>query len=111
MASLDSLRRKIDNLDDELLGLLNERASLAENIGRIKAQNGTDVLSSDRERAILDRLSEKNNGPITSESLEDIFQTIFTTCRSIQKRVSVAYFGPESTYTHQAAINHFGRNA
>jgi chorismate mutase/prephenate dehydratase len=45
------------------------------------------------------------------ESVDDIFQAIFTACRSLQKRLDVAFFGPEATYTHQTAIKHFGRNA
>ena len=111
LSSLDKLRGKIDKIDDQVVSLLNERGRLAKEIGRIKAERGENVFAVDRETEILSRLAEKNKGPIPGEALDDIFQAIFTTCRSLQKRVEVAFFGPEATYTHQAAINHFGRNA
>lgn len=108
---IDKLRRQIDGLDDKLLQILTQRAKVAQEIGRVKAKLGETVFSADRETDILNRLSVANKGPLPSESIDDIFQTIFTACRSLQKRVDVAFFGPEATYTHQVAIKHFGRNA
>ena len=107
---LASYRRQIDRIDDQLLSLLNRRAALAKEIGRVKAKTGENVFSSGRELEILGRLTEKNSGPIPDESVEDIFQTIFTACRSLQRRVRIAYLGPEATFTQQVAIKHFGRN-
>jgi chorismate mutase / prephenate dehydratase len=109
--SLDKLRRQIDVIDDKILALLTERGRLAKEIGGIKAERGDKVFAGDREAEILTRLTEKNKGPLAAESVEDIFRTIFTTCRSLQKRVDVSFFGPEATFTHQAAIHHFGRHA
>jgi chorismate mutase/prephenate dehydratase len=109
--SIESLRRQIDAIDDKLLGLLSKRGSIAKEIGRVKAQRGDNVFAVDREAEILSRLGERNKGPLPSEAIDDIFQTIFTSCRSLQKRLEVAFFGPEATYTHQAAIKQFGRNA
>jgi chorismate mutase/prephenate dehydratase len=110
-SSLDKLRRQIDTIDDKILELLNGRGRLAKEIGRVKAVRGENVFAADREAEILGRLTDLNKGPIAAESIGDIFQVIFATCRSLQKRVDVAFFGPEATYTHQAAIKHFGRNA
>lgn len=107
--SLETFRRRIDGIDDRLLALLSERGGLAREIGKIKAKNGETIFSSGRENDILNRLAEKNKGPMSPEAIEDIFQSIFSTCRSLQKRLSVAYFGPEATFTHQVAIKHFGR--
>jgi chorismate mutase/prephenate dehydratase len=84
---------------------------MAKEIGRIKAKNGETIFSSDRENEILNRLTEKNAGPLSPEAIGDIFQTIFANCRALQKRRSVAYFGPEATFTHQVAIRHFGRDS
>ncbi len=109
-AKINSLRKSIDSLDDKILALLNQRGKAVKEIGFIKAKNNVDVFAVSREREILDRLAEKNKGPFTNESLEDIFQGIFAASRSLQKRVKVAFFGPEATFTHQVAIKHFGRN-
>ncbi|MBV9079677.1 MAG: prephenate dehydratase [Elusimicrobia bacterium] len=108
--SIEDLRRKIDRIDDQLLGLLNERGKIASEIGRVKADRGDQVFAVDRENEILSRLADKNAGPLSNEALDDIFQTIFTNCRALQKRLTIAFFGPEATFTHQAAINQFGRN-
>jgi len=110
-SSLDKLRRQIDSIDDKILDLLNSRGRLAKEIGRVKAERGENVFAADREAEILGRLKDASKGPIAAESIDDIFQTIFATCRSLQKRVDVTFFGPEATYTHQAAIRHFGRSA
>lgn len=109
--SLDKLRREIDSIDDKILALLTNRGRIAKDIGRIKAERGENVFAVDREAEILSRLADRNKGPIPSESVEDIFREVFTACRSLQKRIDVAFFGPEATFTHQAAIKHFGRNA
>lgn len=108
---LDKLRRQIDGIDNKLLQLLTQRAKFAKEIGRVKAKLGEGVFSTDRETTIVNRLAEQNKGPLPNESIDDIFQSIFTACRSLQKRLDVAFFGPEATYTHQVAIRHFGRNA
>lgn len=107
---LDKVRKKIDHVDDKILSLLNERAQLAKDVGKIKAKQGEKVFASDRESAILNRVLEKNPGQMPNESVQDIFQTIITASRSLQKNLKVAFFGPEATFTHQAAIRHFGRN-
>ncbi len=108
---LEKHRRRIDQIDAKIVSLLNERGREAKEIGRIKTKNGENIFDSAREGEILNRLIEQNKGPRPQESLEDIFQTVFSSCRALQRRVDVAYFGPEATFTHQMAIKHFGRNA
>lgn len=109
-ASLEKFRKKIDVLDNHLLALLNQRAKIAKDIGRIKAKNGESVLAVERESEILERLRETNTGVLPQEAVEDIFQTVFAACRALQKKLQIAFLGPEATFTHQVAIKHFGRN-
>lgn len=114
MASKNQLeihRKRIDLIDQKLLNLLSKRAQEAQRIGRIKAKSGEQVFVSDREREVLDAVIDRNKGPLSDEAVEDIYQTILTACRSLQRRMSIAYFGPEATFTHQAAIHQFGRDA
>lgn len=110
-APIDKKRQEIDDLDLKILSLLNQRAAIAKEIGKIKEKNGESVYALDREREILNRMMEKSKGALPAESVEDIFSTILTACRSLQKRLQIAFMGPEATFTHQAAISHFGRNA
>ncbi len=110
LESLESLRKAIDTVDDELLSLLNRRAQVAQKIGKVKEKEKVSIFSGERERKILERLISKNKGPLSEDEIDDIFQAVFTACRSIQKKFVIAFFGPEATFTHQAALKHFGRN-
>jgi chorismate mutase/prephenate dehydratase len=56
----------------------------------------------------LERLGAANPGPLPREAVEDIFNTVIANFRLLQKNLTVSYFGPEATYTHQAAVKHFG---
>jgi chorismate mutase/prephenate dehydratase len=108
---LDSLRRKIDGVDDRILALLNERARHVQRIGALKARSGAAVVAANREHEILERLAQANPGPLPAEAVEEIFTAVIHTGRLLQKRLTVAYFGPEATYTHQAALRQFGKGA
>jgi chorismate mutase/prephenate dehydratase len=111
MKSLKKLRTRIDRLDQSLLALLNQRGELVQAIGSLKAKNGASVFAPGREREVLHGLQEKNRGPLTDDAIESVFREIVHACRSLQKELSVAYFGPEATFTHQAALRSFGRRA
>lgn len=102
---------RIDLIDRRLLEVLNDRAKVAKEIGRLKAKRGESVFVSDREQEVINRVLDENKGPLSPDSIEDIFQTILTACRSLQRRVEVAFLGPEATFTHMAAIKQFGRDA
>ena len=111
MNTLDKIRKQIDRLDDKLLALLIQRANLAKKIGQVKSKLGEEVYSSAREREVMSRLISRKTAPLSDEDIESIFQEIFNASRNIQKKFRVAYFGPEATYTHQAAIKHFGKTS
>jgi chorismate mutase/prephenate dehydratase len=61
-----------------------------------------------RERAVLDRVCKKNAGPITNEGLRAIYREVMSSAISLEKTLTIAYLGPEATFTHQAAIKRFG---
>lgn len=109
--TLQGLRQKIDGLDEQLLALLNTRARTVQKVGEIKRSRNEEVYASDRERLILDRLEEKNAGPLPGEAVEEVFRAIINNCRLLQRKLRIAYFGPEATFTHQAATKHFGAAA
>ena len=73
-------------------------------IGAIKIKAGEEIYAPHRELAVLDRLCKLNQGPITNESLRAIYREIMSSALSLEKSMTIAYLGPEATFTHQAAI-------
>ncbi len=103
-----TLRNRIDAIDDQLLQLVNRRLEMALEIGRAKAVNGGEVIDSSRETAILNRMVGMNQGPISDTALRQVFRAIFGASRDLQTSHRVSYLGPEATFTHMAAMKHFG---
>jgi chorismate mutase / prephenate dehydratase len=101
-------RKAIDKLDAEIVKLLNERTQHVLQIGDIKLKAGEEIYAPHRERAVLERICKSNNGPITNESLRAIYREIMSSALSLEKSMTIAYLGPEATFTHQAAIRRFG---
>ena len=105
---LGELRVQIDALDQQLLTLLNQRARLAQAVGEVKKIDGSPVFRPDREAQVIDRLKQRNPGPILADSIAPIWREIMSACRSLEGRQKVAFLGPIGTFTEQAAINYFG---
>ena len=101
-------RKAIDKLDERILELLNERTEHVLAIGEIKLKAGEEIYAPHRELAVLQRLAKLNKGPISSESVKAIYREIMSSALSLEKSMTIAYFGPEATFTHQAAIRRFG---
>lgn len=101
-------RKSIDKLDAHIVKLLNERTKHVLAIGDIKLKAGEEIYAPHRERAVLDRICRRNQGPMTNESLRAIYREIMSSALSLEKSMTVAYLGPEATFTHQAAIRRFG---
>jgi chorismate mutase-like protein len=81
---LKGTRRKIDLIDRKLLNLVNQRFSLAQEIGRIKKEMGAKIYDPKREKKVLEGLVSKNRGPLKEEDLRKIFRTMIKVCRKSQ---------------------------
>ena len=101
-------RKAIDKLDAHIVRLLNERTRHVLAIGDIKLAAGEEIYAPHRERAVFDRVCGLNQGPMTDEQLRAVYREIMSSALALEKTMTIAYFGPETTFTHQAAIRRFG---
>ncbi len=107
---LAEVRADIDLIDQQLIALINQRARLAQTVGRLKQQAGQEnhFYRPEREAAILREVVQHNPGPIDQQGLVRIFRELMSACLAMEKRLQVAYLGPEGTFTQAAVGKHFG---
>jgi chorismate mutase/prephenate dehydratase len=106
--TLNELRIKIDNIDDTLLELYNERMELVHQVGELKHTTGAPIYRPEREQAILNRLKSQNKGKLTDAAIDALFLELFAVARNLELPEAIAYLGPEASFTHQAAESKFG---
>jgi chorismate mutase/prephenate dehydratase len=107
---LDRVRGAIDELDARLVELLNQRARLALEAGRLKGP-GAPAHAPEREAAVLRGVAGRGEGPLQPRHLRAVFTEVIAACRSLQQELALAYLGPEGTHSHQAAVRAAGRSA
>ena len=107
-SDIGNVRERIDSIDAKILSLLNERASVATEAGKLKKGNGMTIFDPARENIVLESVLKGNAGPLSDASLGLIFREIISACRTLQEPFRVAFLGPETTYTHMAAVDRFG---
>lgn len=105
---LTDLRKKIDEIDDRILDLLNERARTVIEVGNVKKAEKLDIHSPAREREIMERLTTRNTGPFPQDTLKAVYREILSSSLSLERPLKVAYLGPRATFTHMAGIQLFG---
>ena len=108
--ALLGLRQGIDALDDELLTLLNRRATLSIEVGRRKDGRSSAIFKPFREQEVLARLAAANPGPLPANHLLAIYREILSSSRRLQRPERVAYLGPEGTFSHFAAMAALGHS-
>lgn len=106
--TIRSLRGKIESLDNEILQLLNQRAQIVLEVGKVKSENHLNLYDPKRESEILNRLAAQNPGPFPHHAISPVFHEIISGCRSLEVHLEVVYLGPEATNTHLACLEHFG---
>ena len=84
-AQVNDLRRRIDQIDDQLMKLLNSRSACAVEIGRIKRQVGMAVYQPEREKWILDRVERNNPGPLDSGAVRRVFERVIDESRRLER--------------------------
>jgi chorismate mutase / prephenate dehydratase len=108
---LEILRGKMKEKDKEIVRLLNERAQVSVQIGKVKGEGGIQVYDPSQEAKVHGYLQGLNSGPLPPKALITIFREIISASRDLQKPMTIAFLGPEATFSHLAARMHFGESS
>jgi chorismate mutase/prephenate dehydratase len=109
---LSQIRDEIDRIDSELHRLLNDRARMAQKVAEIKLQSSGEVqfYRAEREAQVLRAIKERNQGPLSDEEVARLFREIMSACLALEQPMTIAFLGPEGTFTQAAALKQFGHS-
>jgi chorismate mutase/prephenate dehydratase len=108
--TLEELRQQIDEIDRELVALLNRRAEIVVQVGKLKNADGTPIYSPDREKAVFERIKAANKGPLPDKTLLAIYRELMSGSFALEKPLRIAYLGPQGSFSHLAAVGKFGQS-
>lgn len=106
--ALDELRRRIDEIDQRLVALLNERAAVVVEVGRFKRASGVPIYAPHREAEVLDRVLAASHGPLPARAIEGIYRELMSGSFALERPLRIGYLGPPGTFSHAAATAQFG---
>lgn len=113
-AQLTDIRNKIDAIDSQIQDLIGQRAQCAQKVADIKTQGGkVDAVfyRPEREAQVLRSVKERNTSLLPDEEMAKLFREIMSACLALEQPTTVAYLGPEGSYTHASVIKQFGSSA
>ncbi|MEM7453591.1 MAG: prephenate dehydratase [Planctomycetota bacterium] len=106
--TLSDLRDQIDHLDRQLVDVINRRAQCVVEVGKLKRETGIPIYAPHREVAVLQKVKSLNDGPIPDATLEAIYRELMSGSFALEQPIRIGYLGPVGTYSHLAAVRHFG---
>lgn len=109
---LQNIREEIDQLDQQIQDLINQRASCAQKVAEIKIQAGESehFYRPEREAQILRTIESRNKGPLSGKEMARLFREIMSACLALERPLKIAFLGPAGTYNHVATVKHFGNS-
>jgi chorismate mutase / prephenate dehydratase len=105
---LAELRRRIDEVDRKLVEVLSERARIVVAIGEAKRADNVPIYAPHRERQVIEQALANNPGPLSSRTIEAIYRELMSGSFSLEMPLRVGYLGPPGSFSHVAAVRHFG---
>lgn len=109
--TLEGCREQIDALDEQIITLLDKRARVCRQVGALKVQLGAAAFDAGRHLQVLNSISKRGKGDFPREGLRTVYGEILSACLNLQAPQTIAFLGPEATYSHIAATRAFGRSA
>jgi chorismate mutase/prephenate dehydratase len=106
--ALDALRRQIDQIDERLVAMLNERARLVVEVGKVKREGNVPIYAPHREAAVLERVLRLSAGPLPASAIEAVYRELMSGSFHLEQPQRIGYVGPPGSFAHAAAIRHFG---
>jgi len=106
--SLEALRGQIDGLDAKIVELLNERARVVVEIGKLKQKNQSPIYAPDREKTVLEKVRHLNRGPLPDRCLEAVYRELMSGSFALEKPLRIGFLGPEGSFSHSASMLKFG---
>src|SRR5688572_32700707 len=106
--ALDRLRAQIDVLDERIVSLLNERANVVVEIGRVKHQTNAPSYAPDREKFVLEKVRRLNKGPLPNSCLEAVYRELMSGSFALERPLKIGFLGPLGTFSHLASVRKFG---
>ncbi len=107
-AALAEFRKKIDRIDKKLVELLNERAGLVVEVGKMKRGSGAPIYAPHREAEVLARVLAANKGPLPDRTIEGVYRELMSGSFALEQPLRIGYLGPPGSYSHQASVKQFG---
>ncbi|PKN10134.1 MAG: prephenate dehydratase [Deltaproteobacteria bacterium HGW-Deltaproteobacteria-7] len=108
---LEILREKMKGKDKEIIRLLNERSRISVEIGKVKGEGGIQVYDPAQEAKVHGYLQDLNPGPLPQKALTAIFREVISASRDLQRPTTIAFLGPEASFSHLASRLHFGESS
>ena len=105
---LEQFRQQIDALDEKIVELLNQRARVVVQIGKVKQQSNEPIYAPDREKFVLEKIRKLNRGPLLDRTLDAVYRELMSGSFALEKPLRIAYLGPVGTFSHGAAMMKFG---
>src|SRR3954468_13658904 len=105
--ALEPLRVRIDSLDEQIVSLLNQRAQVVVEIGKIKQQTNAPIYAPEREKAVLEKVRRLNRGPLPNSCLEAVYRELMSGSFALEKPLKIGFLGPLGTFSHLASVRKF----
>lgn len=108
--SLEELRKRIDSIDERLVELINDRAQIVVEVGKLKQADSAPIYVPHREKAVLDKIAELNKGPLPDKTMQAIWRELMSGSFFLERPLLIGYLGPKGSFSHNAAILKFGQS-